>query len=101
LRKRAKHEMKEDNTPLHTMKHHKKDTRKWIRADTAAKLQKAVKKTEGPGKVRGEMVDKLREPPRGHSRYRKRQKEKTWLPTHVWHAKRAHMGIRWGFTVAE
>jgi ribonuclease P/MRP protein subunit POP1 len=25
------------------------------------------------------------------SRFRKRQKDKTWLPTHIWHAKRARM----------
>ena len=101
LRKRAKHEMKEDNTAVHTMRQHKKNTRKWIRAETAEKLRNAVKKRE-VGEVGGrEVVDVLMKPPRGHSRYRKRQKEKTWLPTHVWHAKRAHMGVRWGFAVAE
>jgi len=45
--------------------------------------------------------EELKKPPRGHSRFRKRQKGKTWLPTHVWHAKRAHMAVRWRFSVAE
>ncbi|KAL2890991.1 Ribonucleases P/MRP protein subunit pop1 [Ceratocystis lukuohia] len=33
----------------------------------------------------------LNEPPATRSKFRKRQINKTWLPTHVWHAKRAHM----------
>lgn len=34
-----------------------------------------------------------RPPPLSSSmvRYAKRQRDKTWLPTHIWHAKRAHM----------
>ncbi|KAF3911213.1 hypothetical protein ABW20_dc0102311 [Dactylellina cionopaga] len=35
------------------------------------------------------------------SRYRKRQRNKTWLPTHIWCAKRARMISKWGFAVAE
>lgn len=31
------------------------------------------------------------EPPTQHSKFRKRQIDKTWLPTHLWHAKRARM----------
>ncbi|KAH3670581.1 hypothetical protein OGAPHI_001096 [Ogataea philodendri] len=32
-------------------------------------------------------------------RYSSRQRDYKWLPTHVWHAKRAHMVKRWGFNV--
>ncbi|EPS40528.1 hypothetical protein H072_5611 [Dactylellina haptotyla CBS 200.50] len=35
------------------------------------------------------------------SRYRKRQRHKTWLPTHIWTAKRAHMVTKWGFVLAD
>ncbi|OIW31362.1 POPLD-domain-containing protein [Coniochaeta ligniaria NRRL 30616] len=31
------------------------------------------------------------EPPKPKSKFRKRQLDKTWLPTHLWHAKRARM----------
>ncbi|KAJ9145535.1 POPLD-domain-containing protein [Coniochaeta hoffmannii] len=31
------------------------------------------------------------EPPKQKSKFRKRQIDKTWLPTHLWHAKRARM----------
>ncbi|KAK1255806.1 hypothetical protein MKX07_008065 [Trichoderma sp. CBMAI-0711] len=33
----------------------------------------------------------LNEPPRPPAKFRKRQMNKTWLPTHQWHAKRARM----------
>ncbi|KAK3191250.1 Ribonucleases P/MRP protein subunit pop1 [Lecanicillium sp. MT-2017a] len=33
----------------------------------------------------------LNDPPLPHARFRKRQIHKTWLPTHLWHAKRARI----------
>ncbi|KDQ62383.1 hypothetical protein JAAARDRAFT_121761 [Jaapia argillacea MUCL 33604] len=30
----------------------------------------------------------------------KRQKDKTWLETHIWHAKRMHMETKWGYRLA-
>ncbi|KAH9875126.1 hypothetical protein J1614_004615 [Plenodomus biglobosus] len=45
----------------------------------------------------------LATPPTPPSRFRKRQKGKTWLPTHVWHSKRARMtdpkDPLWGFAI--
>ncbi|KAK6533264.1 hypothetical protein TWF694_002217 [Orbilia ellipsospora] len=35
------------------------------------------------------------------SRYSKRQRYKSWLPTHIWCAKRARMTTRWGFALPE
>lgn len=32
-------------------------------------------------------------------RYAKRQKSVTWLPTHIWHTKRAHLETLWGYKV--
>jgi ribonuclease P/MRP protein subunit POP1 len=44
-------------------------------------------------KVRQPRIKKntLREPPVPKAKFRKRQLNKTWLPTHLYHAKRAHM----------
>lgn len=39
----------------------------------------------------------LAEKPLGRVKYMKRQKVFTWLPTHIWNAKRSHMFKRWGF----
>lgn len=33
--------------------------------------------------------------------HKRRQRTKRWLETHVWHAKRMHMRLRWGVVVAE
>lgn len=35
--------------------------------------------------------NKLADPEKGTAKYRKRQIHKAWLPTHIYHAKRAHM----------
>lgn len=45
-------------------------------------------------------VDKLAPLPRGRIKYLKRQKFFTWLPTHIWNAKRSHMMKRWGYHLA-
>lgn len=47
--------------------------------------------------------NKLSRPPAPESKYKKRQRTKTWLPTHIFHAKRAHMASSneplWRFAV--
>lgn len=45
--------------------------------------------------------DQAATPPVGKLRFEHRQKDKVWLPTHVWHAKRAHLQTRWGFSIPE
>ena len=37
--------------------------------------------------------------PSGNMKFAHRQKEFTWCPTHIWHAKRFHMMKRWGFQI--
>ncbi|EAQ89749.1 hypothetical protein CHGG_06368 [Chaetomium globosum CBS 148.51] len=115
LRERAKREMWEDNTPtVEARKRRPRTTRARIRAETAKKLgilaarkrkrllEKAVAegtKTAGGSKptVHTRLArpkirrDMLNEPPKVESKFRKRQMNKTWLPTHLWHAKRATM----------
>lgn len=44
-------------------------------------------------------VGELAPVPRGRIKYCKRQRLFTWLPTHVWHAKRSHMIKRWGYQI--
>ena len=104
LRDRAAKEMKEDNTPTHTFRKRKKSGHDRLRAETAEKLRTMGKKREVvEGLIRAEdgKGGELAKAPRAHSRWRKRQKGKVWLPTHVWHAKRAHMEIRWRFSLPE
>lgn len=116
LRERATREMIEDNTPtVEARKRRPRTTRARIRAETAKKLgilaarkkKKQLEKAAAGGsstnpagskptvhtrparpKIRR---DTLNEPPKAASKFRKRQINKTWLPTHLWHAKRATM----------
>ncbi|KAK4145743.1 ribonucleases P/MRP protein subunit POP1-domain-containing protein [Dichotomopilus funicola] len=120
LRERAKREMLEDNTPtVEARKRRPRTTRARIRAETAKKLgilaekkkkrlrQKAAAAAAAGGAAltdKGAKIlvdtrparpkirrDALNEPPKAQSKFRKRQINKTWLPTHLWHAKRATM----------
>ncbi|KAF5027303.1 hypothetical protein F66182_597 [Fusarium sp. NRRL 66182] len=113
LRNRAVKEMAEDNTPTVEARRRKaRTTRAKIRAETARKLgilaarkrrlglQKAKK---GQDKMDTDLAvigraprpkirrNELNEPPKPKAKFRKRQRNKTWLPTHSWHAKRARM----------
>lgn len=116
LRERARREMADDNTPtVESRKRRPRTTRARIRAETAKRLgiladkkrkkqlQKAA--TDGVSAIDGSTKptahtraarpkirrDMLNEPPKAQSKFRKRQINKTWLPTHLWHAKRAKM----------
>ena len=107
LQKRARREMIQDNTPVVNSKTRKStSTRSRLRAETAKKLgllaqKKKRRKLEKAGidkdtisvraarpKIRRNV---LNEPPITATKFRKRQLEKTWLPTHLWHTKRARM----------
>ncbi|GAP91327.1 putative POPLD domain-containing protein [Rosellinia necatrix] len=120
LHKRAKHEMVEDNTPTVNSRTRKpKKTRARLRAETAhrlgilAKRKRLLKIKKSVGadseaitaraarpKIR---TNELNDLPVTAPRYRKRQLNKTWLPTHIWHAKRARITPpsepQWGFSL--
>ncbi|KAK5626788.1 hypothetical protein RRF57_002503 [Xylaria bambusicola] len=120
LHKRAKQEMAEDNTPTVNSRTRKpKTSRARLRAETARKLGilakreqlLKIKKNLGPDsdaiatraarpKIRRNEVNDL---PITAPRFKKRQANKTWLPTHLWHAKRARMTLPseplWGFSI--
>lgn len=117
LRRRALKEMAEDNTPVVISRRRKpKTTRARIRAETAKRLgflaekkrrrqMKAAKAKAQDGEAAGAPKvtvttraprpkirrNELNEPPKRKSKFRKRQINKTWLPTHLWHAKRSRM----------
>lgn len=112
LRKRAEKEMKDDNTPVVEARRRKpRTTRARIRAETARKLgilaarKRKARKAKRDGDVDMDKTlavvgraprpkirrNELNEPPKPKAKFRKRQLNKTWLPTHSWHAKRAKM----------
>ncbi|KAL3449277.1 putative ribonuclease P complex subunit Pop1 [Aspergillus insuetus] len=118
LRARAKREMIEDNTPTVTARRRKPAEVMRIRLETARRLQNLnsrskakraalkAKRTKEEEKALEEAgshpysiaprvpkikKNKLSRPPPPESKYKKRQRSKTWLPTHMFHAKRAHM----------
>lgn len=110
--------MVEDNTPTVTTRRRKPTRILRIRLETARRLQSLNKKTkekraalkakqdeEAQEKSTAEgshthtiaprvpkiKKNKLSQPSPPVSKYRKRQRSKTWLPTHMFHAKRAHL----------
>jgi len=106
LQKRAAKEMKDDKTPtVDPSKRKPRTSRGRLRAETARRLgmlaaKKKTMKVKSGDKVSGIETrparpkirkNKLNEPPKPKSKFRKRQIHKTWLPTHMWHAKRARM----------
>lgn len=108
LRSRAQKEMLDDNTPIVTARRRKKKPRIRLRLETAKKLRRLSQNIASKGAavlpaqgVEIPLENVLRKPKVPRSKFLKRQKDKTWLPTHVWHAKRAHMTNRWKYAIAE
>ncbi|KAH6651884.1 ribonucleases P/MRP protein subunit POP1-domain-containing protein [Truncatella angustata] len=111
LHRRAKREMDQDNTPTVNSKTRKpKTVRSRLRAETALRLgklaerkrrQKLLQKGKD-GKLDEVTVqtrlarpkikrNSLNKPVITARKFRRRQLNKTWLPTHLWHTKRAKM----------
>ncbi|KAL8732413.1 MAG: hypothetical protein Q9166_002813 [cf. Caloplaca sp. 2 TL-2023] len=112
LRSRAAREMKEDNTPTTISRRRKATPHMRLRLQTAENLQKLharakkkraeakekIPEQENPAKtddpavwIRRLKKNALSKPDEPAIKFRKRQKHKSWLPTHIFHAKRAHM----------
>jgi len=121
LRERGKREMVEDNTPTVTARRRKASRHMRLRLETVKKIRamgaKRKSKKEGaedekvtvksetttddaskakqPGVVRTRApkvkTATLTEPPIAKAKFRKRQVHKSWLPTHMFHTKRARM----------
>lgn len=113
---RARREIVEDNTPTGRERRKKLTREARVRGETVKRLRalgdkrrrekekgkvvvRVIKDGEGGGKSEAEVKTKnvrvkknrLRDPPVPKARFKKRQLNKTWLPTHMFHAKRAHM----------
>ncbi|OXV10669.1 hypothetical protein Egran_01568 [Elaphomyces granulatus] len=130
LRARGRREMVEDNTPIVTARRRKPTEIMRIRLETARRLQalnvktkakRVASKAKREKEVRKLLSDagshtykiaprvpkikknKLSQPPSPESKFKKRQRGKTWLPTHLFHAKRARMtppnGPLWRFSL--
>jgi len=122
--------MIEDNTPTVTARRRKPSEQLRLRLETARRLQNLNAKTKAKRaaakakrdkesrkqleEAGGHSYDiaprvpkikknKLSHPPPPESKFKKRQRAKTWLPTHMFHAKRAHMATSkdplWRFAV--
>ena len=116
LRERAKREMKEDGAgTVESRRRKPRSSQAWIRADTAKRLKYLGLRSKKKKEEQEGMKDIKTKPPktkngvlsegnRPDSKFRKRQRSKTWLPTHVWHSKRAHMTTPvkplWRFSLA-
>lgn len=104
--------MREDNTPTVTARRRKPTPHQRLRLEKAKKLKelgaltkkkRAAAKAQKPGETDPEKMvaiapripklkkDTLANPAKPPAKFRKRQVHKQWLPTHLYHAKRAHM----------
>ena len=118
LRRRARQEAKEDNTPITRgtsgsgigkgkTKHLRKEgvaksKQAWKQREQKAAAKKGSEQTEteqgtkeaskaAPTPKTKPRFPSLATPSTPPSRFRRRQRDKTWLPTHIWHTKRARM----------
>jgi ribonuclease P/MRP protein subunit POP1 len=114
LRRRARQEAKDDNTPTARgtsgsgigkgkKKHLRqagidKSRQQWAQRSkentTAQTTDTAAAKTAAPPNNAAKSKPRfpsLATPATPPSRFRRRQRDKTWLPTHIWHTKRARM----------
>lgn len=104
--------MREDNTPTVTARRRKPTPHQRLRLDKAKRLKelgaltkkkRALAKAQKPGETDPEKMvaiapripklkkDTFSKPVKPPAKFRKRQVHKQWLPTHLYHAKRAHM----------
>lgn len=104
--------MREDNTPTVTARRRKPTPHQRLRLEKAKRLKelgaltkkkRASAKAQKPGETDPEKMvaiapripklkkDAFAKPAKPPAKYRKRQFHKQWLPTHLYHAKRAHM----------
>jgi len=105
--------MKEDNTPTVTKRTRTPSRRLRLRLGTAKLIKQLNQKRKTVRQKKKEAISNARqsdpenhisstriprlkkntlvEPPKATVKYKKRQVNKTWLPTHLWHTKRAHM----------
>ncbi|KTW30660.1 hypothetical protein T552_00375 [Pneumocystis carinii B80] len=101
LRIRAKNEIKNGNA----LKKKRIRRRKRMHLLTVHKLRKFgvrnVLASEVPKDELNESNEDFPKVKKVKGRFYKRQKDKTWLPTHLWHVKRAKMLTKWSYSIAK
>ena len=94
--------MHEDNTPTTVARRREPSSKQFLRREIGQRKHDAAvfKKTQAntkaildnvPSDRPAAVLGCLAQPEPSTMRFKKRQINKTWLPTHLWHAKRAHM----------
>ncbi|KAK9367598.1 ribonucleases P/MRP protein subunit POP1-domain-containing protein [Lipomyces kononenkoae] len=103
FREQAQQEYKDSGIQL-TPKKRRRITRLHLRRDTALKLKYFARRRKAYHCDRKRStypvgINELATKVIMERKFKKRQKDKTWLPTHLWHAKRAHMINKWGYVI--
>ncbi|KAK9347878.1 ribonucleases P/MRP protein subunit POP1-domain-containing protein [Lipomyces starkeyi] len=103
FRERAQQEYKDSGIQM-TPKKRQRITRLHLRRDTALKLRYFARQRKAYHYTRKRStysvgVNELATKVVMERKFKGRQKDKTWLPTHLWHAKRAHMVKKWGYVI--
>ncbi|KAK9249052.1 ribonucleases P/MRP protein subunit POP1-domain-containing protein [Lipomyces tetrasporus] len=103
FRDRAQQEYKESGIPI-APKKRQRITRLHLRRDTALKLRYFARQRKAYHYNRRRSkypvgINELATKVIMERKFKRRQKDKTWLPTHLWHAKRAHMVKKWGYVI--
>ncbi|KAK9468402.1 ribonucleases P/MRP protein subunit POP1-domain-containing protein [Lipomyces arxii] len=79
-------------------------TRLHLRRETANKLREFARRSHAYHQARKRSnfpvgINELASKVVMEHKYKRRQKDKTWLPTHLWNAKRAHFVQKWGYAI--
>ncbi|KAK6508075.1 hypothetical protein TWF506_010181 [Arthrobotrys conoides] len=108
VRETARKELAEDNTTFRKKRRDYRPSARRLNANQLRMLSVRNNSLMIPGTISGSRQTASNRLGRTRSylgskssRYRKRQRHKTWLPTHMWCAKRARMVFKWGFSLAE
>ncbi|KAK9239369.1 ribonucleases P/MRP protein subunit POP1-domain-containing protein [Lipomyces kononenkoae] len=103
FREQAQQEYKDSGIQLKPKKR-RRITRLHLRRDTALKLKYFARQRKAYHCNRKRStypvgINELATKVIMERKFKRRQKDKTWLPTHLWHAKRAHMIKKWGYVI--
>lgn len=82
------------------MSHNVKRLPRRLREAHAAQMAKSANGQNLPSTSKRPSRKYRRRPRNLLSEYRRRQRNKIWLETHIWHAKRFHMIDKWGYKIA-
>ncbi|KAK9460612.1 ribonucleases P/MRP protein subunit POP1-domain-containing protein [Lipomyces oligophaga] len=104
FRKRALKEIQELTNPPLEPKKRRRITRLTLRRETALRLRQLIRKRKSyhANRKKDQMpvgINTLATKAILEKKFKRRQKDIVWLPTHLWHAKRAHLVKKWGYSI--